>query len=225
MLSIFSLADVISLSLLFLMQSLSHRIDASTPSSKLSSPFFTSFRYIYCLFMSSHECKTLSIVNDFLVLLCICLSSFLIHFKTRIHVCPNRLAFSTSILSWILLIAIPDKCQLLGHLPVLVIIFPCYLSIQVFILLYSFCSQILPQYYFASFAFGCWYILLSFAFGCWYILLSLHSVVGILSCILHILVIRFFSLFGNVLFCLYWLILSLYFLILLLLPIDFELSL
>ena len=56
-------------------------IDASTLSSMLASPFPPSFLHIYSLSTSSLRCNALCIVKSFLVLMSICLSSSLVHFR------------------------------------------------------------------------------------------------------------------------------------------------
>ena len=81
MLSLLFLAAVISLSFLFLMQSLSPCIDVSTQSSTLVNPLTPSFLVTYSLSMSSLRCTALCIVVNVLVLWSICLSSSLFHFR------------------------------------------------------------------------------------------------------------------------------------------------
>ena len=82
MLSELLLAAVISLFFLsFFMKSSIPRIDASTLSKMLTSPFRLSFFDTYGLCTSSLEYNTLCIVINFLVRRSNCLSSSLVHFK------------------------------------------------------------------------------------------------------------------------------------------------
>ena len=86
------LAAVISLSLLFSMQSSISRIDAFTQSLMLASPLPSSFLDIYNLSMLSLRCKDLCIFLNFLILWYIFLSS-LVCFKTG----PENLLRSTAL--------------------------------------------------------------------------------------------------------------------------------
>ena len=79
------LVIVISLLPLFSLKSSGHCIEASTLSSVLVSPLPPSFLDAFSLSTSSLAYKALCIVISFLVLVSICLSSSLVHFKNGLE--------------------------------------------------------------------------------------------------------------------------------------------
>ena len=79
MLSVQLLAVVISLSLFFLMLSLSHCVDESMQSSVLSTLLFPSF--LDTKNLSFLGCRALYTVINFFILWSICLSFYLVYFK------------------------------------------------------------------------------------------------------------------------------------------------
>ena len=93
MLSVLFLVTVVSFSLLFLILSLCHRIDADTISSIRVSPLLPSFLDTFSLVMSSIGCKVSCVLVSFQVLWSICWSNSLVHFKNSPEYLTRRQPF------------------------------------------------------------------------------------------------------------------------------------